>query len=269
MKMKNVSVEEFCKLLKTEESIYGLCIDNSIPNHVIEVSNTDIVTNQITNCIFTDIYFRSTIFPFMCFDNVYMETCQFSDCNLNHVEFKFCTLEHTVFTKCSLIGTSFLRSDLRSSTVNLCDVRDIDLRSSSLNGAYINLSKEELKSFETTTKFNVYTSFFTLHCPEEGSFIGFKKTSDNKIVKLLILEDSKRSSATSSKCRASKVKVLDIFYAIDENQKHEMAYTSFNDKITNYIVGETIEVNDFNEDRWVECSTGIHFFITKQEAVNW
>ena len=33
--------------------------------------------------------------------------------------------------------------------------------------------------------------------------------------------------------------------------------------------GETVEVPDFDENRWNECSTGIHFFITRQEAVNY
>jgi len=33
-----------------------------------------------------------------------------------------------------------------------------------------------------------------------------------------------------------------------------------------YKVGETIEVLNFDEDRWNECSTGIHFFLSKEQA---
>jgi hypothetical protein len=36
-----------------------------------------------------------------------------------------------------------------------------------------------------------------------------------------------------------------------------------------YKVGEIVEVQDFDEDRWAECSTVIHFFITKQEAIDY
>ena len=36
-----------------------------------------------------------------------------------------------------------------------------------------------------------------------------------------------------------------------------------------YEVGETYEIEDFDEDRWNECSTGIHFFITRDEAVRY
>ena len=36
-----------------------------------------------------------------------------------------------------------------------------------------------------------------------------------------------------------------------------------------YKIGEIVEVADFDTDRWNECSTGIHFFITRQEAVDY
>ena len=34
-----------------------------------------------------------------------------------------------------------------------------------------------------------------------------------------------------------------------------------------YTVGKTVEVADFDEDRWNECAPGIHHFITRREAV--
>lgn len=33
------------------------------------------------------------------------------------------------------------------------------------------------------------------------------------------------------------------------------------------LKGETIHVEDFDTNRWNECATGIHFFITRIEAV--
>lgn len=36
-----------------------------------------------------------------------------------------------------------------------------------------------------------------------------------------------------------------------------------------YEVGKTVSVDDFDENRWHECSTGIHFFITREEAVRY
>lgn len=36
-----------------------------------------------------------------------------------------------------------------------------------------------------------------------------------------------------------------------------------------YRIGETVEVANFDTDRKNECAPGIHFFITRQEAVDW
>ena len=36
-----------------------------------------------------------------------------------------------------------------------------------------------------------------------------------------------------------------------------------------YRIGETVEVAGFDEDRKNECAPGIHFFITRDEAVNY
>ena len=101
----------------------------------------------------------------------------------------------------------------------------------------------------------------TINCPEEGSFIAYKKCR-GKIVKLFIPEDAKRSSATTYKCRASKASCLEI-----EDGLTEIASSRDADFI--YRVGETMEVPDFDDNRWNECSTGIHFFVSRAMAEAW
>ena len=103
--------------------------------------------------------------------------------------------------------------------------------------------------------------------PETGSFIGYKKVrlDDDTcgVVTLEILEDSKRSNGTSRMCRCSKAKVL---YIIDEqNNCHKRGY-SFYDKNFKYEVGEVVEVENFDDYRFLDCAHGIHFFMTKKEA---
>ena len=105
-------------------------------------------------------------------------------------------------------------------------------------------------------------------CPEEGSFSGFKKCRNNKIVKLEIPSDSLRCSATGRKCRCSKAKVISITNLDGTNANINVAISN-NDPNFIYKVSETIEVRDFDTNRWNECSTGIHFFITRQEAVDY
>ena len=101
----------------------------------------------------------------------------------------------------------------------------------------------------------------------KGSFIGFKKVRNNLIVELEITEDALRSSATGRKYRCSKAKVLSITN-IDGTDSDVDSARSLWDPDFVYTVGETIEVPNFDTNRWNECAPGIHFFITRQEAVD-
>ena len=105
-----------------------------------------------------------------------------------------------------------------------------------------------------------------LVCPEKDSFIGYKKCRDNLIAKLEIPEDALRSSATTRKCRCSKARVLSItdLNGSEANIEHAV---SKHDSGFLYKVGDVVSVDDFDTNRWNECSTGIHFFITREEAV--
>lgn len=104
-----------------------------------------------------------------------------------------------------------------------------------------------------------------LSCPTEGSFIGWKKASGH-IVKLRIPEDARRSSATGHKCRCDKAYVMEI-QNMDGTKATEDTVRSDHDKNFVYTVGATVEVPDFDDNRWSECAPGIHFFIDRREAV--
>jgi len=151
-----------------------------------------------------------------------------------------------------LIGANLSGADLIGANLSGANLRDANLRYADLRDA--NLRNADLRDI----KINAFTIGITLACPEEGDFIAFKKCSD-KIVKLLIPKDARRSSATSLKCRADKAHVLEI-----EDGLTEIA--SNYDSSFIYKVGETVSVPDFDTNRWNECSTGIHFFINKELA---
>lgn len=86
-------------------------------------------------------------------------------------------------------------------------------------------------------------------------------------MKLLIPADAKRLSATTEKCRADKAVVLEI-QDMDGNILDECAYSSYqNAQDFEYKVGETVTPREpFDDNRWDECSSGIHFFIDREMA---
>ena len=159
-------------------------------------------------------------------------------------------------------GWEGMRADLRRA-----DLQGADLQGADLQGA--NLWRADLQGADlqgAKIEEEILTKFFPICCPETGSFIGYKKAGCGEIVTLEISEDAKRSSAYGRKCRCSKAKVLSI---VDlKGNDVERAYSGFNSDFE-YIVGQIVEVNDFDENRWEECSTGIHFFITRQEAIDY
>ena len=104
-------------------------------------------------------------------------------------------------------------------------------------------------------------------CPTDGSFIGWKKAS-GYIVKLQIPEDARRSSAGGEKCRCDKAYVAEIQNA-DGTEADIEAIHSNHDNNFVYAVGATVEVSDFDDDRWNECAPGIHFFIDRRAAVEY
>ena len=162
-----------------------------------------------------------------------------------------------------LYGADLCDANLRDADLRGADLRGADLRDANLCNA--NLCDADLCDADLRGAKNL--PFIPYVCPDTGSFIGYKKAS-NMIIKLEITEDAKRVSATSRKCRCNKAKVLGI-YDYNHNLLEDKEVASDRDKDFIYRVGEVAEVKDFDEDRWNECSTGIHFFINFQEAVKY
>ena len=106
-------------------------------------------------------------------------------------------------------------------------------------------------------------AFIPMACPREGAFVGYKKCRDGRIVQLEVPEDAKRSSAYGRKCRCGKAKVLNIWTRYGEEARY--AVSIYNSSFV-YHKGGTIEVSDFDGDRFDECAAGIHFFMTRKEA---
>lgn len=194
--------------------------------------------------------------------------------NLSYADFREATfndanifnsnLSHADFGDANLVGaylvhTNLTRADLRGANlccanIGSCVFYDADLRD--CNFIYANLRGSE------------YIPYIPLQCPSDGAFVGWKKIN-NVLIKLEIPADAKRSSATTNKCRCDKAKVLGFY---DTLGTEELDMTELvNDKYEKckYVKGEMVYPDSFDEDRWNECSHGIHFFINKQDAINY
>ena len=167
-------------------------------------------------------------------------------------------------------------ADLRDANLRDANLRDADLRLANLYGA--NLRDADLSGADLRLA-NLYGADlsgadlrlakidYPMVCPEKGSFIGFKRAK-GYIVELEICSDAKRSSSTTRKCRCSKAKVISITNTDGSNANVDKVF-SYWDENFSYEVGKIVWVDDFDEHRWNECTTGIHFFMTRQEAIDY
>ena len=167
--------------------------------------------------------------------------------------------------RANLFGADLFRANLFGANLRGADLFEANLFGANLRGA--DLFRADLHGAEDIPEY-----IRPIRCPEKGSFIGFKKALSSNmevevIVELEIPAEAKRSSATDRKCRCDKAKVLSItgLSGVAEFQKAHSRYD--NDFI--YEVGKTVIVDDYDDNRWNECSTGIHFFITRDEAVRY
>ena len=188
--------------------------------------------------------------------------------DLRHADLRYANLSYANLRHADLRSADLRSADLSYANLRHADLRHADLRHADLRSAdlcYANLRHADLRHAENsdTVRYGAVTALFALQCPEEGSFIGWKKARKKSIVKLRITAKAKRSSATTRKCRASEAKVLAIF---DREGKKIEVTTSNHDDAFEYKVGEIVSVENFDENRWKECASGIHFFITRKEA---
>jgi hypothetical protein len=149
-----------------------------------------------------------------------------------------------------LSGANLSEANLSRANLSDANLSRANLFRADLSGAII-----------TNAVFNAF-----LVCPEEGEFIAWKQGANNTIIKLLIPADAQRmTSLVGRKCRADKAMVLEI-KDVEGNEIAECGGWKCNDFI--YRKGEMAIPDSYDPDIRIECSHGIHFFITRQEAVN-
>lgn len=184
------------------------------------------------------------------FSHVSLNHSDLTDADLRHANLRFSDLRYANLSHADLSEANLRNVDFRFAKLECANLRSADLRHA--NVAYADLNRARYDD-----------TILNIQCPEQGSFIAWKKLRNDAIAKLLIPREAKRSSATSRKCRASKAKVLAI-YSKDGKKIDKGASKHDNNFI--YRVGETVYPDEWDEYRWAECSNGIHFFITRKEA---
>ena len=146
-----------------------------------------------------------------------------------------------------------------------------NLEGANLYGAYLEGAYLKGANLEGANLYGAYLEGATIPhfqiVPEVGAFLAFKKLSKGVIIQVRIPEHAQRTnSLIGRKCRASEVEVIKVLEgSIPEGMK--ICSTNYGEAV--YAVGETVKADKWDGDIRVECTHGIHFFMTLREAQEW
>ncbi len=142
----------------------------------------------------------------------------------------------------NLRGANLYGADLRGADLSSADLRGADLRGANLRGANLygaNMTNAKLPHFQIAS----------------GDITGWKKLANGVVCELLIPAEAKRTaSLIGSKCRAEYAVVI----SGSGNSIHNYEFS--------YAVGATVTPDKYDDDIRIECTSGIHFFVTREEA---
>ena len=207
-----------------------------------------------------------------------LEGANLKGANLRYATLEGANLEGTNMKGANLYGANLKGANLKGANLTGVNFKGANLEGTDLEGANLKCAcffdtfllnakfkdnNFELVSFRGTRD----APYVPLSCPSEGAFIGWKKVDMKYLVKLRIPEDARRCSAAAKKCRCDKAIVLDIT-SLDE-EIHFDEVVNYKYKETTYKVGEIVYPDFFDEDRWNQCSHGIHFFVNKKDAIDY
>jgi hypothetical protein len=195
-----------------------------------------------------------------------LSNINFSGTSFLHVNLKDAKMDHTDVSKALFLECPMQRVRLTNSDAACAVFREIDFTGADFSGSNFFCAALEGAILDEV-KDDENTRFFRLACPATGAFLGWKIGANRRLIRLLIPADARRTSATGYACRCDKAKVLSI-KSIDGTVSYEWASATVNDQFI-YKAGEWAYPHDFNPYRWVEDAPGIHFFLERQQAIDY
>lgn len=254
---------------------------------------------KFVGCSFDQVFFQNCTFMGCVFTGGFFDLCVFDDCNIKYSK----AMTDELAKDLDVNPVRYSPTKISSTTFNLCEfteafVEPTNFLKNSMNDCrFYNFNFDLLKQLECgAARYVDYRTSFRncyfatscenipdlpLACPSTGSFIAYKKVQvlnmrhnsdigSFAIAVLKIPAEAKRLSANGNKCRCNKAKVLRFETVDGEKITNPEKYTfiSIHDPFFGYKVGQTVKpVSQFCEDRWNECSSGIHFFMNREDAV--
>jgi len=241
-------------------------MDDAISNISIERAIEIIDTAGASRSIVV----RDQTIRHVIFENRNMEKIQFINCKICGSTFRNCSMQFVRFNGCNISAVDFRNVDLSYSEWLDTYVNHVNMPESVFLKA--NFRKTHIFDVDFSTAnmsdINIDYTVTGLQDAPEGDLVMYGK-KHGWIVTMLIPKEAKRSWATTRKLRAEYVKTLEIDPSRGYTRSRLIHSSHRSKSIVVYEVGKMTYPDSWDDNRWNECSHGIHGFLDKREAVTW
>ena len=183
-----------------------------------------------------------------------------SRANLSRADLSGADLSGANLSRADLSGADLSGANLSGADLRWADLRWANLRWANLSGAdlrWANLKGADLSGADLSWADLENAAGLFYQIPQEGELIVWKAVKGG-VCKLRVPPEAKRTATPiGRKCRAEWVEVLEA--PEDGRGLHDSAVI--------YRAGEVVRPDKYDPDPRVECTHGIHFFLTKEEAL--
>jgi len=177
-----------------------------------------------------------------------LERANLERANLRGVNLTEANLAEADLAEANLIGANLRVANLPWANLRGADLRGADLRGADLDGA-------------------ILTENWQIVPPVGQTFTAFKKVRGEIVLELSIPGSAQRtSSLIGRKCRANEALVVGV---VRGGANNAGIYESLHCLGFTYEVGKVASEPSFDPDIRVECTAGIHFFMTLKEAISY
>lgn len=171
-------------------------------------------------------------------------------------------LSNTNLSSANLYGADLSRANLYGANLSRAYLSGADLSSANLSRA--NLSNTNLYGADLSGARIDALALARQKIVPDGTLVVWKKLSEGVVAQLEIPNDAQRTNAIGSrKCRSSAAVVVALFK--DGVLFDGEAFDRHAGK-TRYKAGEVVLPDSYDDSALIECSNGIHWFLTREEA---
>ncbi len=225
------------------------------------LSNANLFSADLTNANLSNANLFSADLTNANLSHANLSRANLSHANLSLASLYNANLSHANLSRAYLPDSYFSCADLSCadlSYANLSRANFYDSNLSDVDFSNANLSDADFLRSNFDAAINAEESVKAARVAPEGDIEGWKKCKNDVIVKLRIPAAARRSNAFGRKCRAEYAQVLEVIGA-------DVGVSSHDNKIL-YHAGKTVKPDKWCDKFWEECSSGIHFFLTREEA---